>query len=84
MFVRRRDFVAVGGFPSQPLMEDVELARRLTRRGPLARVDAEVRVSARRLQHDWARHALMWNTFPTLYRLGVSPERLERWYGHVP
>ena len=32
VFVRRETFERVGGFPDQPLMEDVELARRLRRR----------------------------------------------------
>ena len=30
---RREAFEAVGGFPDQPLMEDIELSRRLRRRG---------------------------------------------------
>ena len=33
LFVRRSVFEAVGGYPDQPLMEDIELARRLKRRG---------------------------------------------------
>ena len=37
LFVPRALFTAVGGYPAQPLMEDIEICRRLRRRGaPLA------------------------------------------------
>lgn len=34
LFMRREAFDAVGGFPDQPLMEDIEMSRRLKRLGP--------------------------------------------------
>jgi len=83
LFVRRHDFEAVGGFPDQPLMEDLAIALRLRARGRLARVPARVTVSGRRLVRSPLRTTLIWNTFPLLYRLGVSPERLARLYQHV-
>jgi rSAM/selenodomain-associated transferase 2 len=81
VFVRRTEFDAVGGFPAQPLMEDVELARRLWRRGRIVTVPAEVRVSARRFLARPVRTAVALRVFPLLYRAGVSPERLARLYG---
>jgi len=70
-----------GGFPDQPLLEDVELARRLRRVGRVVVRPEQVEVSGRRWSaHPW-RTALVMNTFPALYRLGVSPERLARLYG---
>jgi rSAM/selenodomain-associated transferase 2 len=70
-----------GGYPDQPLLEDVELARRLRRVGRLVVRREAVEVSARRwAAHPWRTAAVM-NTFPMLYRLGVTPERLARWYG---
>lgn len=83
MFARRRDLEAVGGFPDQPLMEDLELSLRLRRRGRLARLRPAVVVSGRRLAAAPLRTTLIWNTFPALYRLGVSPETLARWYRAV-
>jgi rSAM/selenodomain-associated transferase 2 len=81
LFCRREAYHAAGGFPDQPIMEDVELARRLRRLGRLVVRSERVEVSARRWNaHPW-RTALVMNTFPTLYRLGVSPQRLARWYG---
>ena len=80
MCVRRADFDAVGGFPAQPLMEDFELSRRLVRRGRLARLGPAVVVSGRRLVERPLLTTLLWNVFPTLYRLGVDPHLLARLY----
>jgi rSAM/selenodomain-associated transferase 2 len=81
LFVRRSAFVAAGGFPPQPLFEDLELAKRLRRLGRIVTVPAVVRVSARRFLRRPLRSLLAMHTFPLLYRFGVSPATLERWYG---
>ena len=82
LFVRRAVFERVGGFPAEPLMEDVALSRRLRREGRLVTVPAYVRVSGRRfLQHPIAGTLAMW-TFPMLHRLGVPPGTLARLYGN--
>lgn len=82
-FVRREVFEALGGFPEQPLMEDLELSLRLRRLGAIARVPARVRVSGRRFIARPVFFTAVVNVFPALYRLGVSAELLARWYGHV-
>jgi glycosyltransferase involved in cell wall biosynthesis len=82
-FLRREVLVAVGGVPEIPLMEDVELVRRCLRSGRLARLPLEVRTTARRFARLPLRARLCTMTFPLLYRLGVSPERLARWYRNV-
>jgi rSAM/selenodomain-associated transferase 2 len=81
LFVRRSAFVASGGFPPQPLFEDLELAKRLRRLGRIVTVPAVVRVSGRRFLQRPLRALLAMHTFPMLYRLGVSPATLERLYG---
>jgi rSAM/selenodomain-associated transferase 2 len=81
LFVRRAIFAAVGGFPDQPIMEDLELARRLARRGRIVTVAADVRVSGRRFLARPVRTALAMRLLPLLYRAGVSPGRLARLYG---
>ncbi len=43
IFVRREVFEAAGGFPDQPLMEDIELSRRLLRVSRPACLRARVR-----------------------------------------
>ena len=81
IFVLADAFRAVGGFPEQPLMEDVELIRRLRRVGHIRMVRSTVRVSGRRFQARPLTDFLLMNVFPLLYRLGVSPRTLARIYG---
>jgi rSAM/selenodomain-associated transferase 2 len=83
MFVRTADFQAVGGYPEQPLMEDLELARRLRRRGAIRIVPARVRVSGRRFLSRPVFYTVAVNTFPFLYRAGVPPSLLKRLYSDV-
>lgn len=50
-FFRRDRLGEAGGFPDLPMMEDVELSRRLRRLGRSAYLDLPVTVSARRFEH---------------------------------
>jgi rSAM/selenodomain-associated transferase 2 len=81
LFVRRAAFDAVGGFPDQPLMEDIELSRRLKRRTPPLCLHQRVATSGRRWDQrgPWRTVGLMWR-LRLLYWLGVSPDRLAHWY----
>jgi len=81
--VRRNVFEAVGGFPEIPLMEDVVFARGCRRQGRICRLPLEIRTSARRFESRPLRTGLMFAVFPTLYRIGVGPQTLARWYGTV-
>mgnify|MGYP003429108461 FL=1 len=71
IFVSRAAFDAVGGYPDQPLMEDIELSKRLKRIGPPACLRARVATSGRR----WERHGA-WRTILLMWRL-----RLDYWRG---
>ena len=81
MFVTRRAFDALGGFPDQALMEDVELSSRLLRRGQPLCLRPPVVTSGRR----WSARGLgrtiflMW-WIRLLYFFGVAPDRLARLY----
>jgi len=81
--VRRKVFEAVGGFPHIPLMEDVAFARACRRVGRIRRLPLEVRTTARRFESRPLRARLCTATFPMLFRLGVSPWTLARWYREV-
>ncbi len=81
--LRREVFDRVGGFQEIPLMEDVALARSCRRLGNIRRLPLEVRTTARRAEGHPLRTWLAFATFPTLFRLGVSPHTLIRWYGEV-
>lgn len=80
LFCTRAGYLAAGGFAEIPLMEDLDLARRLAARGPLARLHTPVTVSGRRFQRHPLRSLVLMRTLPALWRLGVKPETLARLY----
>ncbi len=84
IFVRRSVFERMGGFASIPLMEDIDLTRRLNRMGPVACLRTQVVTSFRRWETCGPIRTilLMW-LLRFLYWIGVSPHRLSRWYGHA-
>lgn len=84
LFVRREAFAALGGFAPIPIMEDVDLGRRLKRRGRVRLLDAAVQTSARRWERENPLYTTLRNTLlVSLYLLGVPPRRLARWYPPV-
>ncbi len=83
LFVRRDMFDAVGGFPDQPLFEDLDLVGTLRQRGGFAFLDASVETSARR----FARHGALRQQLRNLalwlgWNAGVPPARLKRFYSN--
>lgn len=81
IFVTREAFRRVGGFPQQPLMEDIELSRRLKRLGRPACLREQVVTCGRRWDQRgaWRTIVLMWR-LRWLYWRGVSAERLAAMY----
>jgi rSAM/selenodomain-associated transferase 2 len=81
IFVTRAAFDRVGGFPAQPLMEDIELSRRLKRLGRPACLRAKVCTSGRRWEQRgvWRTIVLMWR-LRWLYWRGESAARLAQAY----
>lgn len=81
IFVLRRVFEELGGYPDIPLMEDVALSRVLRRRARPCCLSEPVVTSSRRWERNgvWRTVLLMW-WLRLLYRLGVSPQRLHRMY----
>ncbi len=62
MFMRRKAYVQVGGFAAQPLMEDIEMSRRLRMLGAPACLRQRVTTSGRRWEQRgvWRTIVLMW------------------------
>ncbi len=81
MFMTRAAFEAVGGFPAQPLMEDIEMSRRLLRLSRPACLRAKVQTSGRRWESRgvWRTVLLMWRLRFAYWR-GAAPERLADLY----
>jgi rSAM/selenodomain-associated transferase 2 len=81
IFVRRDIFRRLNGFAEIPLMEDMEFSRRLRAAGKTVVLDPPVRSSARRhLRHGAWLTSIQNGLLIVLYKLGVSPARLHRWY----
>lgn len=83
LFVSSELFHQIGGFPNQPLMEDIELCKRLKRIAPrkFVAVDVPVHTSGRRwdVNGTWETIVLMWR-FRFLYWRGVSATQLATLY----
>ncbi|MGD8985453.1 MAG: TIGR04283 family arsenosugar biosynthesis glycosyltransferase [Desulfobacteraceae bacterium] len=81
IFMRRSNYFRVGGFQDLPLMEDVDLVRRLNKIGKFKLVRARVRTSARRYDRNGMVYTTVRNwSLIIRYLLGQSPERLHRFY----
>jgi rSAM/selenodomain-associated transferase 2 len=82
IFVRKNYFDSIGGYKDIPLMEDVELMRRIRKRGDkIFIIPEQVMTSARRWEKEGVLYCTLRNWALQLsYALGVSPERLARWY----
>ena len=81
LFVRRQVFNELGGYRDLPLMEDVDLVRRMRRHGRLLYSQASVLTSARRWEHDgWFRRSARNLWLATQFLAGVAPARLARNY----
>jgi len=80
-FIRTESFRAVGGYPDQPLMEDLEIILRLRKIGKVVLLPHYVTTSARRHEKvGLLRTVLFMWYLRTLYKFGVSPEQLQRMY----
>lgn len=81
MFVRRDVFQQLGGFADQPLMEDIELSRRLRALRSPACLSERVLTSGRRWDSRgaWPTIVLMWRLRWRYWR-GAAPEDLAKAY----
>lgn len=81
IFIRRSVYEAEGGFQSYPIFEDLDLVHRLLRRGRFVRVPSHVTTSSRRFENrSFLLTYCRWALLLFLYRLGVSPRTLGRYY----
>ena len=82
IFMRKKYFDQIGRFKDIPLMEDVELMRRVKKDGRKIHIlPDKVTTSARRWQRDGALYTTVRNqVLVALFRLGVSPGRLAKYY----
>src|SRR5947209_12732503 len=80
-FIRAASFRAVGGYPDQPLMEDLEIISRLRKIGKVVLLPQYVTTSARRHEKIGLLRSILFMWYlRTLYQFGVSPTQLQRMY----
>jgi rSAM/selenodomain-associated transferase 2/rSAM/selenodomain-associated transferase 1 len=84
IFVDRATFIAAGGFPDQPLMEDIALSAALRRHSRPACLRGPVLTSGRRWDAKgfWHTVLLMWRLRWAYWR-GADPALLARRYGYA-
>jgi len=82
IFIRREYFEKIGGYRDIPIMEDVELMRRIRKRADTIRIiPFKVRTSVRRYEQEGILSCTLRNWFLQIaYALGMPPERLVKWY----
>lgn len=81
IFVRAAAYEEVGGFKPFPIFEDVDLVRRLKRKGRMKHLPITVMTSSRRFENRrFVFTFLRWSVLQILYWLGVSPMKLGRFY----
>jgi rSAM/selenodomain-associated transferase 2 len=78
IFVARRVFRAIGGFPVQPVCEEFGFSRALQRAGRVVLLPARIHVSARRWEQQGIARATLLNwCVALLYLAGVPPHHLD-------
>ena len=81
LFARRRAYQQCGGFPHQPLFEEVELVKKLRARKTFRHLEAPIGVSPRRWERDgWIRRSLANRRLAIRYMLGATAEQLASSY----
>jgi rSAM/selenodomain-associated transferase 2 len=82
IFLRRDYFIGMGGFREIPLMEDVDLMRRVKAAGDrICIIREKAKTSARRWEREGTLRCTARNrAIMLLYLLGVPPQRLVKWY----
>ena len=82
IFMRKDFFLRLGGFSDLPVMEDIDLMRRVRRSGARIQIIKEkVGTSARRWEKEGVLVCTLRNwMLVLLYLVGVAPHRLARYY----
>lgn len=81
LFVRREAYLECGGFPHQPLFEEVALVKKLRARKRFRQCQTPIGISPRRWERDgWVRRSLANRRLAIRYVLGTTAEQLARSY----
>lgn len=80
-FIASDAYRRIGGFSDTPIFEDNDIVRRARKAGRFVKRPEPITTSARRFVADGIVRRQLANAFLLgLYRLGISPHHLARWY----
>jgi len=82
IFVKREVFNGINGFKEIPIMEDVDLMRRIRKSGhKIYIIPEKVKTSPRRWEREGVLYCTLRNwAIVILYLLGAKPEKLVKYY----
>ncbi len=84
IFVTKKDFDRIGGFPDVPIMEEVKFSKSLRKLGKTRMIKPKIHISARRWESKGIIRTTVTNWFITLlYNCGFSLERLAKLYQDI-
>lgn len=84
IFIRKKVFDQMGGFQEIPLMEDLDLVRRMKKEGQIRILPQRILTSSRRWEKEGLLYTTLRNwTLVLLYSVGVPPNKLYKWYQHI-
>ncbi|MCA6075229.1 TIGR04283 family arsenosugar biosynthesis glycosyltransferase [Fulvivirga sedimenti] len=81
LFLHRTTFIETGGFKEIPIMEDVEIYRRLKKMGPVVKMKSTIVTSSRRFRKNGIISQQLMNIFLVFaFRAGVPAAWLQKFY----
>lgn len=81
IFITRKVFEEIAGYREMPFMEDIEIQKRLRRKGKFKKLDDYVITSGRRFQKNGTFKQLCIDVIIVcLYKIGIPPAKLKPFY----
>ena len=84
IFLSKKDFERLGGFPDVPIMEEIKFSKNLRKLGKTKMIEPRIHISPRRWQEKGIIRTTVTNWFITLlYNCGYPLERLAKLYQDI-
>lgn len=84
LFMRRDIFIEMRGYKIMPIFEDLEIQKRLRKKGKFFKLPMAVSTSARRfLHHGKLKQQLLNMALLFAYELGISPTKIKKFYSDL-
>lgn len=81
LFIKKSFFQKIGGFQDIPIMEDLDIIRRIKQQGTFEKINHPITTCARRFKKHGVVLQQIKNVFiVSLYYMGVHPARLSKFY----